>query len=55
MSPVADITACDAGTYAIDTGYVRPRMDASHLVVHNGRAAFVDTGTNASGRRRRSA
>jgi len=29
----------------IDTEYVRPRMDASHLLVASGRAAFVDTGT----------
>jgi len=33
------------GITAIDTGYVRPRFDASHLVVENGRAAFVDVGT----------
>jgi glyoxylase-like metal-dependent hydrolase (beta-lactamase superfamily II) len=30
--------------YAIDTHYVRPALDASHLVVENGRAAFIDTG-----------
>ncbi len=34
------------GVYAIDTEYVRPQMDASHLVVDSGRAAFVDTGTH---------
>ncbi len=33
------------GVTAIDTHYVRPLCDASHLIVHNGRAAFVDTGT----------
>lgn len=33
------------GVYAIDTGYVRPQMDASHLLVSGGRVAFVDTGT----------
>jgi glyoxylase-like metal-dependent hydrolase (beta-lactamase superfamily II) len=33
------------GITAIDTGYVRPFFDASHLVVENGRAAFVDVGT----------
>jgi glyoxylase-like metal-dependent hydrolase (beta-lactamase superfamily II) len=32
------------GITAIDTGYVRPRFDASYLVVENGRAAFVDVG-----------
>jgi glyoxylase-like metal-dependent hydrolase (beta-lactamase superfamily II) len=36
------------GITAIDTGYVRPRFDASHLVVERGRAAFVDVGTGAS-------
>jgi glyoxylase-like metal-dependent hydrolase (beta-lactamase superfamily II) len=36
------------GITAIDTGVLRPRFDASHLVVGGDRAAFVDTGTNAS-------
>ena len=36
------------GITAIDTEYVRPLLDASHLVIENGRAAFVDTGVNAS-------
>ena len=33
---------------AIDTGFFRPRFDASHLIVERGRAAFVDVGTNHS-------
>jgi glyoxylase-like metal-dependent hydrolase (beta-lactamase superfamily II) len=36
------------GVIAVDTEYVRPRMDASHLIVDSGRAAFVDVGTNFS-------
>lgn len=36
------------GIHAIDTGYVRPGLDASHVVLRDGRAAFVDTGTNHS-------
>ena len=36
------------GITAIDTDYVRPRLDASHLIVRDGRAAFVDTGTTHS-------
>ena len=36
------------GISAIDTEYVRPLLDASHLIVHEGRAAFVDTGTSHS-------
>ena len=44
----AQLTKLDDGIVAIDTEYVRPIQDASHLVVENGRAAFVDTGTNDS-------
>lgn len=36
------------GIHAIDSGYVRPRMAAVHLLVENGRVALIDTGTNAS-------
>ena len=36
------------GITAIDTGHVRPFFDASHLVVENGRAAYVDVGTSYS-------
>jgi glyoxylase-like metal-dependent hydrolase (beta-lactamase superfamily II) len=36
------------GITAIDTGFVRPLFDASHLVVEGGRAAFVDVGTSYS-------
>jgi glyoxylase-like metal-dependent hydrolase (beta-lactamase superfamily II) len=34
------------GLYAIDTGFHRARFDAAYLLVGDGRAAFVDTGTN---------
>jgi glyoxylase-like metal-dependent hydrolase (beta-lactamase superfamily II) len=33
------------GLFAIDTGFHRPRFDAAFLLVDQGRAAFVDTGT----------
>ena len=33
------------GIHAIDTHYVRPSFDAAHLIVQDGRAAFVDCGT----------
>jgi glyoxylase-like metal-dependent hydrolase (beta-lactamase superfamily II) len=36
------------GIHVIDTGFHRPMFDASYLIVENGRAAFVDTGTNHS-------
>ena len=38
----------EQGISAIDTGFFRPRFDASHLIVERGRAAFVDVGTNHS-------
>ncbi len=45
---VARTTDAGDGIVAIDTLYLRPSADASHLVISDGRAAFVDTGTNAS-------
>jgi glyoxylase-like metal-dependent hydrolase (beta-lactamase superfamily II) len=44
--PAADIISFDDGVFAIDTEYARPMQDASHLIIENGRAAFVDTGAN---------
>ena len=34
------------GIHTIDTGFVRPQFDAAYLVVHDGRGAFIDCGTN---------
>jgi hydroxyacylglutathione hydrolase len=42
MSAVTDY---GFGISAIDSGYMRPQLDAIHLVVEDGRAALVDTGT----------
>jgi glyoxylase-like metal-dependent hydrolase (beta-lactamase superfamily II) len=36
------------GITAVDTEYVRPQMDASHVVVSGSRAAIVDTGPNTA-------
>jgi glyoxylase-like metal-dependent hydrolase (beta-lactamase superfamily II) len=36
------------GITAVDTEYVRPQMDASHVVVEGARAAIVDTGPNTA-------
>ena len=36
------------GIVTIDTGYVRPGFCAAYLVIENGRAAFIDTGTGKS-------
>jgi len=41
-------TQLDHGITAIDTDHMRPLFDASHLIVENKRAAFVDTGANDS-------
>jgi glyoxylase-like metal-dependent hydrolase (beta-lactamase superfamily II) len=40
MQPIGD------GVYAIDTGFQREGFDAAWLLVQDGRAAFIDTGTN---------
>ena len=45
---VARTTDAGDGVVAIDTLYLRPSADASHLVIADGRGAFVDTGTNSS-------
>jgi glyoxylase-like metal-dependent hydrolase (beta-lactamase superfamily II) len=42
VKPLQDL---GSNIYAIDTGFVRPFFDASHLLVERGRAAFVDVGT----------
>lgn len=44
----ARTTALNDGIVAIDTEYTRPLQDASHLIIEQGRAAFVDTGVNSS-------
>jgi glyoxylase-like metal-dependent hydrolase (beta-lactamase superfamily II) len=42
------ITRHPDGIFAVDAEYVRPGYAAAHIIQHNGRAAFVDTGTNHS-------
>lgn len=36
------------GVYSLDSGFLRPKMDAIHLIVEQGRVAFIDTGTHVS-------
>lgn len=36
------------GIHSLDSGFLRPCLDAIHLIEENGRAAFIDTGTNYS-------
>ena len=42
------LTMFEDGITAVDTEYVRPQMDAAHIVVSGGRAAVVDTGPNTA-------
>jgi glyoxylase-like metal-dependent hydrolase (beta-lactamase superfamily II) len=42
------LTTFADGITAVDTEYVRPQMDAAHVVVSGGRAAIVDTGPNTA-------
>ena len=37
---------CGFGIIAIDSGYVRPTLDAIHIIIEGNRAAIVDTGSN---------
>ncbi len=48
MTLPAGMDEVGAGIYSIDTMYLRPGLAASHLLVDEGVAAFVDTGTNSS-------
>ena len=43
-----DVTTYPEGIYAVDSGYVRPRLDAVHLIRSGDQVAIVDTGTNDS-------
>ena len=43
-----DLTPHPHGVSAIDAHYVRPGLDAIHLIVHGARAALVDSGTTHS-------
>jgi hydroxyacylglutathione hydrolase len=45
---MAAITDYEHGISAVDSGYLRPQLDAIHLIVENGRVAIVDCGVNSS-------
>ena len=36
------------GVSAVDSAYLRPRLDAIHLIIENGRAAVIDCAVNSS-------
>ncbi|MDL2338076.1 MAG: MBL fold metallo-hydrolase [Pseudomonadota bacterium] len=44
----ASSTLLGHGVWAIDTGFQRPNFDAAYLIIEQGRAAFIDTGTSHS-------
>lgn len=46
--PPEYLESLGGGLYTIDTGFHRPRFDAAYLLVDQGHAAFIDTGTNAA-------
>ncbi|MES2100992.1 MAG: MBL fold metallo-hydrolase [Pseudomonadota bacterium] len=47
-TPLPFVQPLAHGIHVIDTGFHRDLFDAAYLIVENGRAAFVDTGTNDS-------
>jgi glyoxylase-like metal-dependent hydrolase (beta-lactamase superfamily II) len=47
-SPLPFVRSLAHGIHVIDTGFHRDLFDAAYLMVENGRAAFVDSGTNDS-------
>ncbi|HWI13662.1 MAG TPA: MBL fold metallo-hydrolase [Burkholderiales bacterium] len=48
MNSTVDMIAYDHGIYALDSGLVRRRLTAIHVVVERGHAAIVDTGGSRS-------
>ncbi len=48
MDVMPRLTRFGNGITAVDTEYVRPQMDASHIVQAGDRAAIVDTGPNTA-------
>lgn len=47
-TPPSFVHVLEHGIQVIDTGFHRPNFDAAYLMVENGRAAFIDTGTTHS-------
>ena len=48
ISHLPSLTDYENGISAIDADYLRPGLAAIHLIVENGKAALVDTGTSSS-------
>jgi len=45
-SIMASVTDYDDGISAVDAEFIRPHATSVHLIIENGRAAIVDTGSN---------
>ncbi len=45
---MTDVIDYEFGISAVDSGYLRPRLDAIHIVVQGDRAAVIDAGVNSS-------
>lgn len=43
-----DLISYGDGVHAVDSGYGRPQLAAIHVIVQDGRAAIIDTGSNDS-------
>ena len=48
MTSPLPLSPLGQGIFALDSGYIRERFDAIHLIVEAGRAAIIDTGTRHS-------
>ncbi|KNZ30748.1 MAG: beta-lactamase [Methylibium sp. NZG] len=47
-TPPPFVHVLEHGIHTIDTGFHRPVFDAAYLMIEDGRAAFIDTGTSHS-------
>src|SRR5258705_746584 len=48
IRPLPFVQPLGHGIHAIDTGFHRANFDAAYLMIEDGHAAFIDTGTNYS-------
>ena len=46
--PIQSVTSHSSGIYCVDVNYIRPRLACSYLIVHQGKAAFIECGTTHS-------
>ena len=46
MAPMKTVIDYAFGISAVDSDYIRPTLDAIHIVIEGGRAAVIDAGAN---------